>query len=94
MEKQRASSVERRMEGDESNMYPLIETNVVLFKGTIPPYLVSKCMHPYLKSECSQSECITDKGMCYVNRMGFALLDFANESLVRKLLSNNWCKYY
>lgn len=94
MEKQRASSVERRMEGDESKMYPLIETNVVLFKGTIPPYLVSKCMHPYLKSECSQSECITDKGMCYVNRMGFALLDFANESLVRKLLSNNWCKYY
>jgi len=94
IEKQRASSLERRMEGDESKMFPLVETNVVLFKGTVPPYMVAKCMHPYLKRECVQMECVTDDGMCYVKRLGFVLVDFANEGLIRKLLSNNICKYY
>lgn len=94
IEKQRASSLERRLEGDESKMFPLVETNVVLFKGTVPPYMVAKCMHPYLKRECVQMECVSDEGMCYVKRLGFVLVDFANESLIRKLLSNNICKYY
>jgi hypothetical protein len=94
IEKQRASSLERRMEGDESKMFPLVETNVVLFKGTVPPYMVAKCMHPYLKRECVQMECVSDEGMCYVKRLGFVLVDFANEGLIRKLLSNNICKYY
>ena len=93
-EKQRVSSVERRVNGDESKMFPLVETNVVLFKGSVPPYVVAKCMHPYLKKEYVQMECATDDGMCYVKRLGFVLLDFANEGLVRRLLTNNWCKYY
>jgi hypothetical protein len=94
IEKQRNSSIERRFKGEESKIFPLVETNVVLFKGSIPPYVVAKCMHPYLKNECVQKECITDEGMCYVKRLGFVLLDFANEDLVRCLLTNNLCKYY
>jgi hypothetical protein len=94
LEKHRTSSVERRMNGDESKLFPLVETNVVLFKGSIPPYVVAKCMHPYLKKECIQKECFTDEGMCYVKRLGFVMLDFANEGVVRNLLTNNLCKYY
>ena len=90
-EKQRSSSLERRAAGDESKLFPLVETNVVLWKGVLPPYFAAKCIHPYLKNRCVRMECITDEGMCYINRFGFLLLDFANKDLVRKLLTNNLC---
>ena len=89
---------ERTVSGEESdtnhsehNVFPLIETNVVLFKGSIPPCVVSKCMKSYLENECVRMDSSTEDDMCYVKRLGFLMLDFADDTLVKQLLTNNLC---
>ena len=74
--------------------YPFMETNVLLWKGAVPPAISYLFMHYYLKNQFDiekQRESNEGAGDDNVNskRMGFVLLDFANEDIVRKLLSNN-----
>ena len=78
----------------EHLVFPLIETNVLLWKGVIPPYFACKFMHSYLKNDCVKKNSKSNHSICYVKRMGFVLLDFANPTLVRGLLSNNRCSYW
>tara|TARA_B100000900_G_C19995927_1_gene479772 strand:- start:200 stop:487 length:288 start_codon:yes stop_codon:yes gene_type:complete len=72
-----------------------METNVLLWKGVVPPGISYLFMHYYLKNRFDvekQRESNNGAGDDNVNsnRMGFVLLDFANEDIVRKLLSNNF----
>lgn len=76
----------------ERNVFPLIETNVLLWKGVVPPCISCKFMHPYLKRDCSKQSSSSNNDICYVKKMGFLLLDFAEPNLIRSLLSNNRCK--
>ena len=75
----------------ENNVFPLIESNVLLWKGVIPPYFACKFMHSYLKNHCVKQQSSRNNEICYVKRMGFVLVDFSNPELIRGLLSNNRC---
>jgi len=76
----------------ERNVFPLIETNVLLWKGVLPPYICCRFMHPYLKRDCSKQSSSSNSEICYVKKLGFLLLDFADPNLIRSLLSNNRCR--
>ena len=76
----------------ERNVFPLIETNVLLWKGVVPPCISCKFMHPYLKRDCSKQSSSSNSDICYVKKLGFLLLDFADPNLIRSLLSNNRCR--
>ena len=76
----------------EKGVFPLIETNVLLLKGSLPPCISCKFMHPYLKRDCSKQSSSSNNDICYVKKLGFLLLDFAEPNLIRTLLSNNRCK--
>ena len=76
----------------ERNVFPLIETNVLLWKGVLPPCISCKFIHPYLKSYCSKQSSSSNNDICYVKKLGFILLDFADPNLIRTLLSNNRCR--
>ena len=76
----------------ERNVFPLIETNVLLWKGALPPYICCRFMHPYLKRDCSKQSSSSNSEICYVKKLGFLLLDFADPNLIRSLLSNNRCR--
>lgn len=75
----------------ETNVFPLIETNVLLWKGCLPPCISCKFMHPYLKQNCSKQSSSSNSDICYVKKLGFVLLDYADPTLIRSLLSNNRC---
>mgnify|MGYP000412037544 FL=1 len=75
----------------ETNVFPLIETNVLLWKGCLPPCISCKFMHPYLKQNCSKQSSSSNSDICYVKKLGFVLLDYADPTLIRSLLSNNKC---
>jgi len=75
----------------ETNVFPLIETNVLLWKGCLPPSISCKFMHPYLKQNCSKQSSSSNSDICYVKKLGFVLLDYADPTLIRSLLSNNKC---
>lgn len=76
----------------EKCVFPLIETNVLLLKGSLPPCISCKFMHPYLKRDCSKQSSSSNNDICYVKKLGFLLLDFAEPNLIRTLLSNNRCR--
>ena len=48
-------------------------------------------MHPYLKQNCSKQSSSSNSDICYVKKLGFVLLDYADPTLIRSLLSNNKC---
>ena len=92
MKKSDTSNTVIDMKMYERNVFPLIETNVLLWKGVLPPCISCKFIHPYLKSYCSKQSSSSNNDICYVKKLGFILLDFADPNLIRTLLSNNRCR--